>query len=84
VVAVLAMIFQRYSVELDVSSWVSDDDVIRMGSKEKQMLYEKAVRRAEETLKTASTKITLKFHDEPRFVPMKLVPRGRERFVGFV
>ncbi|KAH7231527.1 hypothetical protein NW759_015329 [Fusarium solani] len=84
VTAVLATIFQRYSVELDVSSWASDDEVRRMGSKEKKVLYAKAARRAEETLKTASMRLTFKLHDEPRFVPMKLVPRGRERFVGFV
>ncbi|KAM6513620.1 hypothetical protein FALCPG4_016004 [Fusarium falciforme] len=84
VAAVLATIFQRYTVELDVSSWASDDEVRRMGSKEKKVLYGKAVRRAEETLKTASMRLTFKLHDQPRFVPMKLVPRGRERFVGFV
>ncbi|KAF2495368.1 cytochrome P450 monooxygenase-like protein [Lophium mytilinum] len=79
--AVLALIFRDYSVELAVEEWASDEEVERMGVAERREVWEKAARRADGLLKTALTSIiTLQMRGNQ--VPMRLVKRGSERFVG--
>ncbi|KAL2126862.1 hypothetical protein VTI74DRAFT_11705 [Chaetomium olivicolor] len=79
--AVLAVIFQRYSVELAVDGWASDAEVERMGREERRKLYKRAQEKSRETLRQADSVLTLKLHGG-RYVPVRFVRRGRERFVG--
>jgi cytochrome P450 len=81
-VAALAVVFQRHSVELAVEEWATDDEVEALSDEEKVALYEKARAKARDTIRTAAQIITLKLHG--RHVPIRLVPRGQERFVGLV
>jgi cytochrome P450 len=82
ITAVLTAIFQRYSVELDVADWASDEEVFRMGSEEKRSLYLKAVERAQKILRRCvQTTITLQMKAGDK-IPMRFVERGHERFSG--
>jgi cytochrome P450 len=82
VVAVLSVIFQKYSIELAVDRWATDEEVEKMDMKERIELYKKARQRAEETIKTASSRITLKLHDGETFIPVRVVRKGEERFLN--
>lgn len=82
-VAALAVLFQKYSVELAVDEWVSDEVVDKMGDDGKRAVYEQARRKARETCREASSLLTLKLHGQLK-VPVRLVKRGKERFVGLV
>lgn len=42
VVAVLAVVFQKYSIELAVDEWATDDEVAKMPDEEKRKLYRQA------------------------------------------
>jgi cytochrome P450 len=83
-VAVFSVIFQKYSVELAVDEWASDEEVAKMGKQEKAELYKKAQVKARETLRGASTRITLKLHGSPGYIPVRLVRKGEERFVNLM
>ncbi|KAJ8105680.1 hypothetical protein OPT61_g10034 [Boeremia exigua] len=79
ILAVLAVIFSQYSVELAVEEWASDEEVAAMDKKERNGVYAKAVERAESVLrfKVASI-ITLQLRGTS--IPIRLVRRGEERF----
>ncbi|KUJ12797.1 cytochrome P450 monooxygenase-like protein [Mollisia scopiformis] len=79
--AVLSAIFQKHSVELDVSDFASDEEVERMGKEERRSVYEKARIRAEEMIARSEQMITLQLRagDE---VPVVFRRRGEERFLG--
>lgn len=79
--AVLAVIFQRYSIELAVDDWATDDEVARMGAAERRALYARAQARSRDTIRQADSVLTLKLHGG-RHVPVRLVRRGCERFVS--
>ncbi|KAA8576990.1 hypothetical protein EYC84_007014 [Monilinia fructicola] len=80
ITAVLAVIFQKYSVELDVCRWASDEDVNRMNSEERKELYGMAIRETNEVLRRCNqAQIVLKMAKEDK-VPLRFVERGRERF----
>ncbi|AEO63476.1 4d5276ab-6fbf-45e8-b7dd-1188ee630c2f [Thermothielavioides terrestris] len=79
--AVLAVIFQRYSIELAVDDWASDEQVAAMGPAERRALYRRAQARSTETIRQADSVLTLKLHGG-RHVPVRLVKRGMERFVS--
>lgn len=81
--ATLAVVFQRYSIELAVDDWASDKEVEAMNDNARQDLYYKAKNRAEDILKTATTVLTLRLRGTAS-VPIRLVPRGEERFVHCV
>ncbi|KAI9645820.1 hypothetical protein NHQ30_005255 [Ciborinia camelliae] len=82
ITAVLAVIFQKYSVELDVSRWASDEEVEKMDREERKEVYGKAVRETEAVLRRCNqAQIVLKMAKEDR-VPLRFVERGRERFMG--
>ncbi|KAK2029348.1 cytochrome P450 [Colletotrichum zoysiae] len=83
IIAALSVIFQRYSLELAVDEWASDAEVDAMSQEEKQELYKKAQDKCRETLKKATTLLTLKLPSGTS-VPVRIVPRGEERFVNFV
>jgi cytochrome P450 len=80
--AMIAVIFQKWSVELAVDDWATDEEVKKMGSKEKKELYEKAMERTRTDLLAATSRITLKLHEGRTYIPMRLVKRGEERFLG--
>ncbi|GKT52551.1 sterol 24-C-methyltransferase [Colletotrichum spaethianum] len=83
IIAALSVVFQRYSLELAVDEWASDAEVEAMGRAERQKLYKKAQDKCRETVKKATTMLTLKL-PQGMSVPVRVVPRGEERFVNFV
>ncbi|KAJ0166327.1 Cytochrome P450 3A11 [Colletotrichum tanaceti] len=83
IIAVLSVVFQRYSLELAVDEWASDADVEAMDRAERQKLYRKAQDKCRETIRKASTMLTLKL-PQGMSVPIRVVPRGEERFVNFL
>jgi cytochrome P450 len=78
IVAVLAVIFNAYSIELDVSAWVTDADVARMSPAQKRAVYACAVDRARALIRSSEQTITIKM--ERGHVPVRFVRRGAERF----
>lgn len=81
--AVLAVIFQKYSVELAVDEWASDGEVENMDAAARRELYKKAQAKAQKTLNKATSVLTLKLHGG-KHVPVRIVKRGKERFVNDV
>ncbi|KAM7191875.1 Cytochrome P450 [Naviculisporaceae sp. PSN 640] len=57
-VAALAAIFQKYSIELAVDDWASDDEVEDMTREEKRRVYAKAQESARATIAEATTILT--------------------------
>lgn len=81
--ASLSVVFQKHSVELAVDEWASDEEVAAMGPAERAEVYGKAQEKAREAIASASTRLTLKLHGT-KFIPVRLVKRGEERFVNYV
>lgn len=82
IVAVLAVIFQNYSIELAVDEWAADDEVVKMSDTQKRVVYGKAQEKARKTIRSATTLLTLKLH--PGFIPVRVVKKGEERFVNIM
>lgn len=80
--AVFAVIFQKYSLELAVDQWVTDEEVAKMSDPEKRELYKKAQIAARAKIRSCSTLLTLKLH--PGFIPIRVVKKGEERFIRLV
>ncbi|MCJ1355146.1 MAG: hypothetical protein MMC33_005137 [Icmadophila ericetorum] len=81
VLAVLAVIFSQYSVELAVDEYASDAEVEKMSPAEKRAVYEKSRARAKNLLdKGMSTLITLRMRSAE--VGVRFIKRGsgQERF----
>lgn len=81
ILAVLAVIFSQYSVELAVDDFASDEEVEKMpkGGKERRALYQKACDRADRYLKEkVASIITLQLRGVS--IPIRLVKKGEERF----
>jgi cytochrome P450 len=83
ILAMLAVVFQKYSVELAVDDWATDDEVADMNKEDATAVYGLAQERCRDSLATATTQITLKLQSG-RCVPVKLVRRGEERFVNWL
>ena len=81
--AALAVVFQKYSIELAVDEWATDKEVAKMSLEERRDLYRKAQDKSRATLRHASSMLTLKLHGG-LYVPIRLVRRGEERFIGHV
>jgi cytochrome P450 len=79
--AVLAVIFQKYSIELAVDEWAGDGEVEAMGAEERRSVYKKAQDKSRDTIRQADSVLTLKLHGG-KYVPVRFVERGRERFVS--
>jgi cytochrome P450 len=78
-VAVIAYLFRFYSVELALDEWASDEELARMSEQERKQTWEKGRSRAEWLLKYGMrTMITLQL--KGGHIPIRLVPRGQERF----
>jgi len=82
VMAVFAVIFQNYSIELAVDEWATDDEVAKMNNEEKREVYRKAQEKARATIRSATTIITLKLH--PGHIPVRVVRKGEERFINII
>jgi len=82
VVAVLSTIYQKYSVELAVDEWASDEEVAKMNVEQKKELYAKAQKSARAMIRTATTIITLKLHTGQ--IPLRIVKKGDERFINLI
>ena len=79
VLAVLAVIFFGYSVELAVDKYASDDKVDEMDSSEKREVWMKAEAEARDLLRNGmGTMITLQMRKGS--IPLRFVKRGKERF----
>ncbi|KAL5348552.1 hypothetical protein ACLOAV_005968 [Pseudogymnoascus australis] len=83
-IALLAVIFQKYSIELAVDEWASDGEVAKMSVPEKLEVYAKAVKKAREVIRTASSMITLKLIFGQTYIPVRLVKKGEERFIRYI
>lgn len=82
VIAALAVVFSEYSVELAVDDWASDEEVERMSTAERRVVWEKAKERAMRLMRVAMYSIiTIQMRDG--VVPLRLVKKGEERFAGF-
>jgi cytochrome P450 len=82
-IAALAVIFQKYSLELAVDKWADDDEVAYMSPEGRKTLYKKAQDSSRDILRQATSVLTLKLHGS-KHVPIRLVRRGEERFVDIV
>lgn len=80
--AVLAVIFQQYCIELAVDEWASDEEVGRMSVQEKIELYRKAQNKARQTMRAATSLITLRLHSHS--IPIRIVRIGESRFVDVI
>jgi cytochrome P450 len=79
IMAVLAVIFKTYTVELDVREWASDEEIEAMGKEERRSVYEKAMVKARRLVQESETIIALKMHGK---VPVRFVARGSDKFMG--
>lgn len=79
VLAVLAVIFQNYSVELDVSKYASDEELKKMSIDDKAEIWHKASEDARDLmLNGMGVIITLQLRKGT--IPFRFVPKGEERF----
>ncbi|EJT76209.1 hypothetical protein GGTG_06131 [Gaeumannomyces tritici R3-111a-1] len=84
-VAALATLIGSHTVELAVDELAAggDDEVNGMDPGQRRELYGRASERARRIISEAYSVISLKLQDGAR-VPIRVVPRGKERFVGVV
>ena len=81
VLAVLAVIFSQYSVELAVDEFATDEEVAQMSAEEKALVWFKAADKARWLMRCGmGTILTLQMRKG--VVPLRFVKRGEERFVG--
>lgn len=79
ILAVLAVIFSRYSVELAVDDFATDQEIDRMDMTERKEVWNQAARRATGLMNNSLTQmITLKM--SYNCVPLRFVKKGEEKF----
>lgn len=79
ILAVLAVIFKTWSVELDVSAFMTDEEIAAASEDEKRQAWDNADARARDLLETGMwTIITIQMRKDK--VPLRFVKRGNERF----
>ncbi|KAI0158168.1 cytochrome P450 [Xylariaceae sp. FL1272] len=83
VLAALAVIFQKYSVENAVDDLATDAEVAAMTKDQKETIYKEATKRSRDHMARAEARITLKIYNGET-VPLRLVKRGEERFVNWI
>jgi cytochrome P450 len=81
--AAIAVISQKYSLELAVDEWATDEEVENMSVEERKQVYKKAQDKCRDTIRQATSMLSLKLHGN-LFVPVRLVRRGEEKFVNVV
>lgn len=79
ILAVLAVVFRTWTVELDVSMFLSDEDFAKATEEQKRDAWAKAKARADDLLENGmGTIITIQMRAGK--VPFKFVKRGKENF----
>ncbi len=79
ILAVLALIFSQYSVELAVDQFASDEEVERMSDPEKRKVWQKAKAEVERQMRDdMASVITLQLRKGA--IGLRFVKRGKERF----
>jgi hypothetical protein len=79
ILAVLAVIFKHYSVELDLGEWMSDEEIEKASEAEVREAWHRADTKARWLLKHGMmTIITIQMRKGK--VPMRFIKRGNERF----
>ena len=77
--AAMAVMFSRFSVELAVDEWASDEEVEKMDAQQRKKVWDSAVRRANWLMQKGSgTRLTLQL--QKGNVKVRFVQRGKERF----
>ncbi|KAE9375772.1 cytochrome P450 monooxygenase-like protein [Stipitochalara longipes BDJ] len=79
ITAVLAVIFKTYSLELDVSEWVSDAKIDKMSRDSRRVVYQKAMTKARKLIAASQSEIFLQMRGN---YPVRFVRRGEEKFMG--
>lgn len=82
VLAVLAVVFSQYSVELAVDEWATDAEVEEMTLEKKRLVWNKAKARAMWLMRDGMSSI-ITIQMRKGVVPVRLVRKGEERFAGF-
>ena len=79
ILAVLAVIFKTWSVELDVGAYMSDEELATASEEQKREAWNKADANARDLLRNGMmTIITIQMRKDK--VPMRFVKRGHEKF----
>lgn len=79
VLAVLAVIFSRYSVELAVDEYATDAEIEKMSLEERKTVWSKAKARTQDLmLNGMGSLLTLQMREGA--VPLRFVAKGKERF----
>lgn len=79
VLAALAVIFQKYSVELAVDKYATDDEVLKMDVNARADVWQKAAEDARE-LMLNGLGVIISLQMRKGHVNLRLVPRGEEKF----
>ncbi|KAM0233702.1 hypothetical protein ACHAPO_006990 [Fusarium lateritium] len=82
IIAALAVLFRDYSLELGVDKWANDEEVERMNKEERRDVYAIAQSASRAKILGATSLLTLKMNDD--YVPVRMVKRGKERFVSWL
>lgn len=82
IIAAVAVIFRDYSIELAVDEWASDEKIEGMDEEGRRDVYAKAQSVSRAKILGATSLLTLKMNDD--YVPVRMVKRGKERFVSWV
>jgi cytochrome P450 len=79
ILAVLAVIFNHYSVELAVDDWATDEEVEKMDMQARRVVWEKARQRARWLMREGMG-VIITMQMRKGVVPLRIVRRGEERF----
>lgn len=79
ILAALAVIFTKYSVELAVDEWATDNEILEMGEEERREVWDKAKSEVERKLQNEmGSIITIQLRGKP--VRVRICERGKEIF----
>lgn len=79
ILAVLALIFSQYSVELGVDAFATDEEVEKMSEEERRIVWDKSKQEVERQLRDdMGSIVTLQLRKGS--IGLRLVKRGKERF----
>jgi len=79
VLATLAVILQKYSVELAVDEWAADHEVIAMDEDARVEVWQKAAAHARDLMLNGLS-VIISLQMRKGHVSMRFVPRGQEKF----
>jgi cytochrome P450 len=79
VLATLAVILQNHSVELAVDQWATDEEMIAIDEDARVEVWEKAAERARKLMQDGLG-VIISLQMRAGHVPLRFVPRGKERF----